>query len=103
MDSRVNLMMIVGIWLLRPALDRAALRERLESRFLAYPRFRQKAVEQALHSDWVDDDDFDIDRHLVRESWRESAARANVLPCRHAPASSPPSRWTRHTRCGRST
>ena len=67
MDSRVNLMMIVGIWLLRPALDRAALRERLQSRFLSYLRFRQKAVQEALLSHWVDDDDFDIDRHLVRE------------------------------------
>ncbi|HSC62305.1 MAG TPA: wax ester/triacylglycerol synthase family O-acyltransferase [Caldimonas sp.] len=67
MDSRVNLMMIVGVWLLRPALDPAALRERLESRFLSYPRFRERVVQEAFQSHWVDDDDFDIDRHVVRE------------------------------------
>ena len=67
MDSRVNLMMIVGIWLLRPALDIAALRERLASRLLRYARFRQKVVREAVLSSWVMDDDFDIDRHLVRE------------------------------------
>ncbi len=67
MDNRVNLMMIVGVWLLRPALRPAALRERLESRLLSYARFRQKVVQEALFASWVDDDDFDIDRHLVRE------------------------------------
>ena len=67
MDSPVNLMMIVGIWLLRPALDAAALRERIESRLLRYARFRQKVVREDVLSYWVVDDDFDIERHLVRE------------------------------------
>ncbi len=67
MDSGVNLMLIVGVWLLRPALDAAALRERLASRLLRYARFRQKVVQEAVLSYWVADDDFDIERHLVRE------------------------------------
>jgi WS/DGAT/MGAT family acyltransferase len=67
MDSPANLMMIVGIWLLRPALDAAALRERLESRLLSYARFRRKVVQEGLLTHWVDDDDFDIDRHVVCE------------------------------------
>ncbi|MGZ5238803.1 MAG: wax ester/triacylglycerol synthase family O-acyltransferase [Caldimonas sp.] len=67
MDSRVNLMMIVGIWLLQPALSYAALRDRLESKLLAYARFRQKVVQEAVLSYWVDDADFDIGRHVVRE------------------------------------
>jgi diacylglycerol O-acyltransferase len=67
MDNRTNLMMIVGIWLLRPALGYAALRERLESKLLPYARFRQKVVQEAVLSYWVEDDDFDIERHLVRD------------------------------------
>lgn len=67
MDSPVNLMTIVGVWLLRPALGLAALRERVESRLLAYARFRQKVVQEAVASHWVNDDEFDIERHVVRE------------------------------------
>ena len=67
MDSERNLMMIVGVWLLRPALDPAALRERLESKLLAYPRFRQKVVQDTVLSYWVEDEGFDIGRHVVRE------------------------------------
>jgi diacylglycerol O-acyltransferase len=67
MDSDVNLMMIVGVWLLRPALGHAALCSRLQSKLLRYARFRQKVVQQAVLSYWVTDDDFDIERHVVRE------------------------------------
>ncbi len=67
MDSDVNLMMIVGIWLLRPALAYAALCNRLETKLLRYARFRQKVVQDAVLSYWVSDDDFDIQRHVLRE------------------------------------
>ena len=67
MDNRRNLMMIVGVWLLRPALDHRSLCERLESKLLGYARFRQKVVQEAVLSYWVDDADFDIERHVVRE------------------------------------
>ena len=50
--------------------------ERLESRLLAYARFRQKVVHEAVLSYWVADADFDIERHLVRESSSASAARS---------------------------
>ena len=63
MDGRANLMMTVGIWLLRPAPAHAALRDRLESKLLPYARFRQKVVQEAVLSYWVEDDDFDIERH----------------------------------------
>ena len=65
MDSERNLMMIVGIWLLRPALDPAALRRRLTARLLPYARFRQKVVQELLGSRWVEDEDFDLRRHVV--------------------------------------
>jgi hypothetical protein len=94
MDSRVNLMMIVGIWLLRPALGYAALRERLESRLLAYARFRQKVVHEAVFSYWV--------ATSSATSSSASAGRASVPRCRRVPASSPPRRSIRPIHCGRS-
>ena len=36
MDNDVNLMMIVGVWLLTPALSLAAVRERVQGRLLKY-------------------------------------------------------------------
>jgi WS/DGAT/MGAT family acyltransferase len=68
MDNDVNLMMIVGVWLLRPALRYATVCQRIEQRLLQYPRFRQKVVEDVLGASWVDDADFDITRHVVRET-----------------------------------
>ena len=44
MDNDVNLMMIVGVWLLTPALDYETLCRRVEDKLLRYDRFRQ-AVE----------------------------------------------------------
>ncbi|HJV94522.1 MAG TPA: wax ester/triacylglycerol synthase family O-acyltransferase [Albitalea sp.] len=67
MDSDQNLMMIVGVWLLRPALDLVALRRRLQSTLLGYARFRQKVVQDAVLSYWVEDEDFDIERHVLRD------------------------------------
>ena len=65
MDNDVNLMMIVGVWLLTPAITLDALRERIETRLLKYERFRHKAVADAMGAMWVEDTDFDIDRQVV--------------------------------------
>ena len=65
MDNDVNLMMIVGVWLLEPAITLAALRERIEAKLLKYDRFRQKAVPDAMGAMWVDDEAFDITKHVV--------------------------------------
>jgi len=70
MDSDANLMMIVGFWLLEPKLTLAELTERLQSALLAYPRFRQKVVEDASGANWVDDEHFDIGHHVTREHLR---------------------------------
>jgi diacylglycerol O-acyltransferase / wax synthase len=67
MDREHNLMMIVGVWLLQPAIDYEALCAHLESGLLRYRRFGQKVVREAVLSYWVDDDEFDIRRHVVRE------------------------------------
>ena len=64
MDNDVNLMMIVGVWLLEPGVSLAAMRERYLDKLLKYERFRQKVVHDATGSHWVDDADFDIARHV---------------------------------------
>ncbi len=65
MDNDTNLMMIVGVWLLEPALGLAAVRERVADKLLQYDRFRQKVVPDPLGALWVADDSFDIQRHVV--------------------------------------
>ena len=67
MDTESNLMMIVGVWRIRPGITLPAMRERIEARLLQYPRFQQKVVEDHLGAQWVEDEDFDIDRHVLAE------------------------------------
>ncbi|MEO7244339.1 MAG: wax ester/triacylglycerol synthase family O-acyltransferase [Rubrivivax sp.] len=65
MDNDVNLMMIVGVWMLTPAITLAALRERVADKLLKYPRFHQKAVPDALGAAWVEDDHFELTHHVL--------------------------------------
>jgi diacylglycerol O-acyltransferase / wax synthase len=67
MDNDVNLMMIVGVWLLHPAISYPALCRRVEDKLMRYPRFRQRVVRDAAGVHWCDDEDFDIRHHVVRE------------------------------------
>ena len=67
MDNDVNLMMIVGVWLLRPAISYDALCRRVAEKLLHYPRFRQRVVRDGTGAYWCDDADFDIHHHVVRE------------------------------------
>jgi WS/DGAT/MGAT family acyltransferase len=67
MDSSTNLMEIIGVWTLRPAIRYGDLCRRVEERMLKYDRFRQRVAEDALGTVWVEDADFDIHRHVVRE------------------------------------
>lgn len=79
MDSDHNLMMIVGVWALRPRVALDALRERVQQRLLQYPRFRQRVQDDAAGASWVDDRAFDIAAHVVRETLpaaRRRGARA---------------------------
>ena len=68
MDNDVNLMMIVGVWLLTPKIGLPALRERIADKLLKYDRFRQCAVADAMGANWVPDPDFDLDNHVVVEA-----------------------------------
>jgi WS/DGAT/MGAT family acyltransferase len=67
MDCAHNLMMIVGVWVIRPGVSYADVATRLQERMTQYPRFMQCAVEDAAGATWVRDPQFDIANHLVRE------------------------------------
>ncbi len=64
MDNDVNLMMIVGVWVLSPAISLQALRRCIGSRLLRYPRFKHKVVMDALGPSWVTDEAFDLQHHV---------------------------------------
>jgi len=66
MDNDVNLMMIVGVWLLEPSIGIDALRARVADKLLQYDRFRQKVVHDVVGPSWVEDEAFDITRHVRR-------------------------------------
>lgn len=64
MERPTNLMMITGVLMLAEPLTLSRLKKLVEARFLAYPRFRQKAVDGPAGAIWEDDADFDIDAHV---------------------------------------
>jgi hypothetical protein len=76
MDNDVNLMMIVGVWLLTPAISYEALVERVGDKLLKYGRFRQKVVEDAMGASWATDDAFDIGHHVVRHTLRRKRGQS---------------------------
>ena len=76
MDNDVNLMMIVGVWLLTPAIDYETLCRRIEDKLLRYERFRHAVVRDASGAHWHDDPDFDLGRHVVRESLVRKAGQS---------------------------
>jgi diacylglycerol O-acyltransferase len=67
MDSEANLMMIVGVWTLKPGIKYEDLCQRVEERLLKYNRFRQRVVEDTAGATWVEDSRFDIANHITRE------------------------------------
>ena len=73
MDSPVNLMMILGVWIIKPGVSYQAVADRLEGRLLQYPRFGQRVDLDALGARWVSDEDFRIERHVVLEQLPRSA------------------------------
>ncbi len=67
MDGAHNLMMIVGVWILKPGLKLPEVSARIESRLLKFPRFGQRVQQDATGASWVTDEDFRIERHVVAE------------------------------------
>jgi len=67
MDSPSNLMMIVGVWIIKPGVSYKDVCQRIEERLLKYPRFGQRVEQDATGATWIKDQDFKIERHAVLE------------------------------------
>jgi len=65
MDSPGNLMMIVGVDVFDGRVDAARLRELLRSHLLCWREFRSRVVQDATGAWWQEDDELDLDQHLV--------------------------------------
>jgi WS/DGAT/MGAT family acyltransferase len=65
MDQPTNLMMIVGVWMFEGRLELDAVRRTVATRFLAFRRFGQCAVQDAAGAWWQDPESFDIADHVV--------------------------------------
>ncbi len=76
MDSSSNLMLILGVWVIKPGVSYANVRDRIEDRLLKYPRFTQRVQLDATGASWVTDADFDIERHVLREKLPASSRKA---------------------------
>ncbi|MDT8438917.1 MAG: wax ester/triacylglycerol synthase family O-acyltransferase [Wenzhouxiangellaceae bacterium] len=66
MEQPTNLMMITGIIQLKDYPDFEQLKQVIASRFLAFPRFRHKAVQTARGAWWEEDEDFELTSHIRR-------------------------------------
>ena len=66
MDSSRNLMMIVGVFVFARRVTWEEIAQLLEERLLKFGRFRQRIESDAVGHYWVDDEDFDIRRHVER-------------------------------------
>ncbi len=78
MDLPTNLMVIVGVLMFEGRVEAAKVKRTLERRFLAYRRFRQKAVQDATGAWWEDDADFDIDSHVHQVALPGKAGKAEL-------------------------
>jgi WS/DGAT/MGAT family acyltransferase len=72
-----NPMMITGVLMFDEPMTLERLKQVIKKRFLAYPRFLQKAVDTPAGASWVEDADFDLDWHV----------RLTALPGRTDPRS----------------
>lgn len=64
MERPTNPMMITGVLMFAEPMSLPRLKRVIERRFLAYARFRQKAVDTPAGAAWCDDDHFDLDWHV---------------------------------------
>ncbi|MCM2326620.1 MAG: wax ester/triacylglycerol synthase family O-acyltransferase [Lysobacter sp.] len=78
MDLPTNLMVIVGVLMFEGRLDVKQVRRTLDRRFLAFPRFRQRAVQDPTGAWWEDDPDFDMDSHVHQVALPGGAGKAEL-------------------------
>lgn len=78
MERPSNLMMITGVIMFDDRLDVGRFKRLLEQRFLAFRRFRQKAVDTPSGAYWIADREFDLDDHVQRVKLPAPAGRAEL-------------------------
>ena len=78
MEQPTNLMMIVGVMMLDRRLNLAQVRRAIKSRFLAFRRFRSRAVQDAAGAWWEEDESFDIDFHVQRVALPGGGGKAEL-------------------------
>ena len=66
MEHPTNPMMIVGVIIFKQKLSYPKLKDTVEQRFLSYPRFKQKAVQDPTGAWWETDKKFDLANHIKR-------------------------------------
>ncbi len=64
MERPTNPMMITGVLMFAEPMSLDRLKRVVARRFLAYARFRQKAVDSSAGATWQDDAHFDLDWHV---------------------------------------
>lgn len=78
MEKPTNLMMITGVLMFEQRLPIQALRQLIADRFLAFRRFRQKAVDTGSACYWETDTDFDLEWHVRLTALPGAAGRAEL-------------------------
>ena len=89
MEKPTNLMMITGVLMFEERLDPKAFRTLIAERFLAFKRFRQKAVDTGSAAYWETDQDFDLDWHIRLTALPGAAAKPELERLVSQLASSP--------------
>jgi diacylglycerol O-acyltransferase len=78
MEQPTNLMMIVGVMMFDRKARLADVKRVLAARFLAFRRFRQRAVQDATGSWWETDEDFDMAAHVRKVSLPGKAGKEEL-------------------------
>ena len=78
MDRPQNLMMITGVLLFGEKIVLARLRKVIDERFAIFKRLRQRPIDMPGMSFWKDDSDFDVARHVVRETLPAPGGRGEL-------------------------
>ena len=89
MEQPSNLMMITGVIVFEGPVDYDSLLETVSNRFLAFPRFRQKAVDGTAGAHWARDEEFDLEAHVLRTALPGRADRQELERLVSRLASSP--------------
>lgn len=80
MERPTNPMMITGVLMLDEPMSLDRLKRVIDQRFLAYARFRQKAVDTPSGAAWHDDPHFDLDWHVQHAALPGRGKRGNPSP-----------------------